>query len=295
MRKKILITGSSGFIGHIFLKDALNKKYYVVDILRTKNKKNRKLLRLKKLFPKSYKSIFFSKKRDIEKKLKNKNFDLVVNFATLYKNSHLNSEIPEFIDSNITFPSIVLDTISSRVKKFINFGTMMQHLDGLSHTPKNFYASTKSSFEMILNYYAFKNKKMRFYNLKLYESFFENDHRQKLIPTLFKNFKNNKITTINSRNLELNIIHVNDIINAIYTIIKHNVESGTYCLKNHKNVKIKSLIKSINNNSQKKIKIKFLQNRLIKPQKNFLKILPKWKPNIRIREKIENIFLNENS
>ena len=35
---------------------------------------------------------------------------------------------------------------------------------------------------------------MRFYNLKLYESFFENDHRQKLIPTLFKNFKNNKIT-----------------------------------------------------------------------------------------------------
>jgi nucleoside-diphosphate-sugar epimerase len=40
LRKKILITGSSGFIGHIFLKDALNKKYYVVDILRTKNKKN---------------------------------------------------------------------------------------------------------------------------------------------------------------------------------------------------------------------------------------------------------------
>ena len=70
MKKKILITGSSGFIGYIFLKDALNKKYYVVDILRTKNKKNKKLLRLKKLFPKSYKSIFFSKKSDIEKKIK---------------------------------------------------------------------------------------------------------------------------------------------------------------------------------------------------------------------------------
>ena len=35
----------------------------------------------------------------------------MINFATLYKNSHLNSEIPKFIDSNITFPSIVLDTI----------------------------------------------------------------------------------------------------------------------------------------------------------------------------------------
>ena len=109
----------------------------------------------------------------------------MINFATLYKNSHLNSEIPKFIDSNITFPSIVLDTISNNIKKFINFGTMMQHLDGVNHTPKNFYASTKSSFEMILNYFLLKIKKMKFYNLKLYESFFENDHRQKLIPTTF--------------------------------------------------------------------------------------------------------------
>ena len=172
MKKKILITGSSGFIGYIFLKDALKKNYFIVDILRTKNKKNRKLLRLKKLFPKSYKSVFFSKNSDIEKKLKNEDFDLMINFATLYKNSHLNSEISKFIDSNITFPSVILDVISNKLKKFINFGTMMQHLDGVNHAPKNFYASTKSSFEMILNYYAFKNKKMRFYNLKLYESFF---------------------------------------------------------------------------------------------------------------------------
>lgn len=295
MKKKILITGSSGFIGYIFLKDALSKNYYVTDILRIKNKKNKKLLKLKKIFPKSYKSIFFSKKSDIEKKLRSENFDILVNFATLYKNSHTSSEISRFIDSNITFPSIVLDAISNEVKKFINFGTMMQHLDGENHTPKNFYASTKSSFEMILNYYSFKNKKLRFYNLKLYESFFEKDHRQKLIPTLFKNFKSNNITTINSKNLELNIIHVNDIINAIYTIIKNNLKSGTYCLKNHKNIKIKSLIKSINNNSQKKIKIKFLHNRPIIPQRSFLKILPKWKPDIRIKDKIENIFLNEDS
>ena len=95
--------------------------------------------------------------------------------------------------------------------------------------------------------------------------------------------------------MELNIIHVNDIINAIYTIIKNNLKSGTYCLKNHKNIKIKSLIKSINNNSQKKIKIKFLHNRPIIPQRSFLKILPKWKPDIRIKDKIENIFLNEDS
>ncbi len=295
MKKKILITGSSGFIGYIFLKDALKKNYYIVDILRAKNKKNKKLLKLKKLFPKSYNSIFFSKKNNIKKELKGKKFDLLINFATLYKNSHLNSEIPEFIDSNITFPSIILDLISNNIKKFINFGTMMQHLDGKNHTPKNFYASTKSSFEMILNYFALKNKKLRFYNLKLYESFFENDHRHKLIPTLVKNFKNNKVTNINSKNLELNIIHANDILKAIYLIINNGVKSGTYCLKNQKNIKIKNLIEEINYNSKKKLRIRFLHNNPIKPQKSLLKILPKWKADITIKNKIKNIFLNGNS
>ncbi len=153
MKKKILITGSSGFIGYSFLRDALNKNYYIVDILRSKNRKNKKLIKLKKLFPKSYKSIFFSKNKDIAKKLINQKFDVVINFATLYKNTHLSSEIPKFIKSNITFPTIILDTISKDTKKFINFGTMMQHLDGKNHVPKNFYASTKSAFEMILNYF----------------------------------------------------------------------------------------------------------------------------------------------
>ena len=167
MKKKILLTGSSGFIGSIFLNDALNKGYHIVDILRIKNKNNQKLYELKKLFPKTYKSIFFVKNEDIIKKLKNEKFDSIINFATLYKNTHLNFEIPNFIESNITFPSLILDLVSKQTKKIINFGTMQQHLDGKNHTPKNFYASTKSAFEMILNYYFKNNKKFKLYNLKL--------------------------------------------------------------------------------------------------------------------------------
>ena len=71
--------------------------------------------------------------------------------------------------------------------------------------PKNFYASTKSALEMIINFYALKNKNLKFYNIKFYESFSENDQRKKLIPTLIKNYQNNKETKINSKKLELNI------------------------------------------------------------------------------------------
>ncbi len=295
MRKKILITGSSGFIGFIFLKDALSKNYFIVDILRKKNKNNKKLLKLKKMFPKSYKSIFFTKKEDIAKKLKDEKFDIAINFATLYKNNHLNSEIPKFIESNIIFPTMILDTIFRNIKIFINFGTMMQHLDGKNYVPKNFYASTKSAFEMTLNYFSTTNKKCKFYNLKFYESFSEIDTRNKLIPTMYKNYKKNKITYINSSKLELNIVHINDILKAIYIIINNNIKSGDYCLKNRKNINVKSLIKSINLKLKNKIKIKFLGNSLNKPPKNYLKTLPKWKSDISIQNKIKMKFLNENN
>ena len=293
MKKKILITGSSGFVGNLFLKSALKNGYQVIDILRDKNRKNNALNQLRKVYPKSYKSLFFKNYYEINKKLKNQKFDHFINFATLYKNSHSNSEIQNFIESNIVFPSVILDTILVKIKKIINFGTMMQHIDGKNYISQNFYASTKSAFEMILAYFIRKNRKIKFYNLKLYESYSELDKRKKLIPTLYKNFKKNKTTMIVSKNLELNIIHTEDLIRSIYLLLNTNIKSGNYCLKNERNIKIKKLVKSINNKLSKPLKVKFLSNKSLKPQKNFLKTLPKWKADIKIQKKIEKLFKNE--
>ena len=293
MKKKLLITGSSGFVGNLFLKNALKNGYHVVDVLRDKNKKNKDLNQLRKVYSKSYKSIFYKKYKDINKKLKNQKFDSFINFATLYKNSHLNNEIQSFIESNIVFPSIILDTIAVKIKKIINLGSMMQHIDGKNYIPQNFYASTKSAFEMICTYFIKKNKHMKFYNLKFYESFSELDKRKKLIPTLYKNFKKNKTTNIITKNLQLNVIHADDLIQSIYLLLKRNIKSGNYCLKNNKNIKINKLIKSINNKSPNPLRVKFLGNKSIKPNKNFLKTLPKWKADISIQKKIEKFFYNE--
>ena len=294
-KKTILITGSSGFIGNFFLKSALKKGYYVFDILRISNKKNKNLNQLRKEYSNSYKSFFFSNFKNLKKKLESKKFDYFINFATLYKNSHSNQEIPNFIESNIIFPSIVSDLIFKKTKKIINFGTMMQHNNGRDYIPKNFYASTKSAFEMILSYYKYANKNLKLYNLKFFESFSETDKRKKLIPTLLNNFKKNKTTQIISSNLELNIVHVDDIIKAIYIVLNNNVPSGSYCLKNSRNLKIKQLISNIIQKSQKKLKIRYMTNKINMPQKSYLKSLPKWKPDIRIKDKIENQFYNENN
>ena len=288
--KTILLTGTSGFIGKIFLKFILTKKYKVIDILRSKNRNNRSLNHLRKKYKNSYKSIFFKDENEINKKLRKKKIDFFINFATLYKNDHSHNEISKFVESNIYFPTIITDSIFLKIKKIINFGTMMQHSDGKTHSPKNFYASTKSAFEMILNYYTSQNKKLNQYNLKFYESFHEDDVRKKLIPTLIKNYRQKKTTFINSKKLQLNIIHVNDIINAVMIILQNNIKPGDYCLRQRKNFKINYLISKINAKLHKKLKIKYRNEKILKFKNSSLKILPKWKPKSDILNKIQDKF-----
>lgn len=294
-KKTILITGTSGFIGKLFLKDALRKGYNVIDILRFKNKKNKDLNSIRKNFSKNYKSIFFKNNNEIENKLYNLNVDFFINFATLYKNNHTHLEIPKFINSNITFPTIILDVIYKKVKKIINFGTMMQHLNGKDYMPKNFYASTKSALEMIINFYALKNKNLKFYNIKFYESFSENDQRKKLIPTLIKNYQNNKKTKINSKKLELNVIHANDIIKSVYIILRNSPKSGSYYLKQNKNIIISKLVSQLNQKLKKKIKVEYNDVKFDKIPKSKIKLLKKWKPDRFLEKKIVNKFINENN
>ena len=296
MEKKIIfITGSSGFLGKFFLESALSKGYKIIDILRLKNKSNKNLNFLRKKYANTYKSIFFKNNSEIEQKLKHEKIDYFINFATLYKNTHNHKDILKFTDSNIEFPTIVLDLVCSKVKKIINFGTMMQHTDGENHTPKNFYASTKSAFEMILNFYTSTYKNIKFYNLKFYESFAEKDQRKKLIPILFSNYRKNIVTKVNSNKLELNIIHVNDLINAIYIILKNNVKSGSYCLCQKNNIKISNLIFKINKILKRKLKIKYLNYKIEKIKKSKLKVLMRWKSDKEIEKKIINMFYNENN
>ena len=290
MKKKILITGTSGQIGNLFLDDALKKGFIVTDILRKKNLKNKNLILLRKKFKNNYKSIFFSKVHQLDKKLQNLNFDIFINFATKYKNKHENKDIPKFIESNIIFPSVILDKIHGKTKKFINIGTMMEHVDGKSYSPKNFYASTKSAFEILQNFYLL-GKKLKIYNLKFYESFTENDKRKKLIPILIRNFRKNKTSKIISKKLELNIIHVNDIFKAIYIIFNKNLQSGSYCLKQKKNINIYNFIKQTNKKIKKKIKVKFLNQKVYKISSNKLNIIPNWRADNKINIKIQKQFI----
>ena len=287
MKKRILITGSTGFIGSHIVNLLLKKNIYIYDILREKNKNSKYIKKLKK--NKNYFPIFYKKFKELEDKLKKIKINTVINCATYYSTKNDIKTIENLIQTNIIFCSVILETLKKKIKKFINFGSMMEYSGGNYFSPKNFYAITKFSFQKIEEFYKKYNPKIKFYDLKLYETYGDNDKREKIIPTIIKKYLQNKNMKIISKNLIMNFVHIESLMLAIEMIISNKIQEGEYCIKNKKFTKIKKIIDSLNNKLKKKIKVKYLTSEKFSNNNKKLKNLPYWSD----KKNIENFLLNK--
>ena len=137
----------------------------------------------------------------------------------------------------------------------------------------------------LIKYYKKELGKINFLNLTLSDTFGLKDKRNKLINILRLNYKKNCVTKIVSRNLYMNLLNVTDVENAIDLILKKNYKSDTYLLENNRIFKVIDLINNINKN-RKKIRVKWLSNKILKEKTYKFSVLKNWKP---INSKIEDI------
>ena len=282
MKKKILITGSTGFIGSHIKEYLLEKNYLVIDILRKKNKK-----KIKKIY-KNYKPIFYNNIYDLEKKIKKIQYNIIINCATFYSKNYDCKTVLELIKTNILFSTLIIIGNQKNLKKIINFDTMMQHSINENFNPMNVYAITKFAHKNISKFIISKNKNIKFYNFKLYETFGLNDKRNKLIPSIIKNYKKNKFTNIVSNNLEMNFTDINNIIQIIEKILNKNLYTPKeYILKNYKSVNIRELINECNQKLKKKIKVKYLSSKKI----NLIRIKNSKIQNMNLKSNIKDFIL----
>jgi len=272
LKKSILITGASGFVGSHVLDDCLKNNFNVHAIFRH-SKKNVSFTKKykKKIFP-----IFYNNIYEIKNKLTNCKIDYVIHCATHYIKKHDHNDIENIIKSNVLFSTILLDAVVNiKIKKFINLGTVWQHFNDTKNLAFNLYAATKQSFECIFNYYKNQYTKIKFYNILLTDTFGTNDKRKKLIPILLKNFNKKNQDKINiPKNLSMNLVNINEVTKCLNVLLKNNSESNYYVIKSKQDVKIFDLINFLNDNLEKKIKINWSKNiknyRIIK-LKNLLK------------------------
>ena len=272
--KKILITGSTGFIGsNIFLNIKNNFKIYL--LLRRKPRKKK----INFIKNQNIKIINFKNYDELNFKIKKITVDVIIHCATYYVKKHKDKDISKIIDSNILFPNIILKNLKKmEVKKFINFTTVWENYNAQKGRSFNLYSKSKQIFRKNIDFYKNNNKKIKFYNFFVSDTYGENDSRKKLINVLKNNYSKNKITKILSKKLYINLLNVKDILEAVNLIIDKKINPGNYVLKNKYNFSLQKIVSKINYNNRKKIKIKWISSKIIKEKFYEYKKLPYWKP-----------------
>ena len=269
VQRKILITGASGFIGSNIVKN-ISKSNKIFIISRDKKRNNSQ---------KNLRFINYKNFDELNSKLKKIKIDIVIHCATHYVKEHSYSDIQKFANSNILFGNIILENLNKmKVKKFINLSTVWENYNSIKDDNPNLYSVYKKIFSHLINFYKKKIINTSFYNIMLSDTFGVDDKRSKIINVLKDNYKINKKSTIISKNLYLNLLNVEDIVDAINIIVKKDIKPGQYLLKNTKDYKIEDIIEAFNKFFKRKIIVHWVSNKIIKQKIYPYKKLNNWTP-----------------
>jgi len=242
----VLITGATGFIGSNLAKALFDSGHKISLLVRPSSDLSGLSIGKKELSIHIYDGSYSS----ISKALSQDNIDLVIHCASLFLSSHREEDVERLIDSNIKFPSMLLESmVQHGVHKFINTGTSWQHYNDESYNPVNLYAATKQAFDDIVRYYLEVNS-IACITLKLFDTYGPNDGRGKLIGFLIKQIKEGGHVDMSPGEQEISLVHIDDVVTAYKLAIKELLglkkgSSREYGICSADTYKLRVLIKTI--------------------------------------------------
>lgn len=295
--KQILVTGGTGFIGSQLVERLLTENKSIIILKRSFSD----TWRIDHLIDKYSNNLTLLNIDEIELENIFSSYDIegIFHLAASYIKCPTHEDIITTVQSNIDFPTTLLDlAVRNDVEYFINTGTFFEYsLNKLPLTESskidslNFYSTSKISFENILKFYS-KEYGIKASTLKLYTPYGPKDDENKIIPYLIIKTLKKEEVNINNPNNRLDIVHVQDIINA-YIKVKENILNfnnyEVFNIAHDKSYSINEIYSSIkyNMNLEKKLNINedaistFSDTTKVKNMLN-------WEPKLGIDEGIKN-------
>ncbi len=208
----VLLTGATGFLGSHLLEALIQQGYSVVVLKRSTSN----LWRIEHLAG-QYKS-YDVDTRPISEVFEYETIDVVIHMATLYRKFDNGNEVSEMLDSNVIFPTEILEAgVRNGIKGFINTGTFFEYDcrrqpidENAPIKPFNFYAKTKLAFEAVLKTHS---DKIMVNTFRLFSPYGEKDN-QKLVPMIIQKALMGQPIELSEGLQKIDLIYVRDIVAA---------------------------------------------------------------------------------
>ena len=280
MKKTILLTGATGFLGSHLLEKFFKEGHKVIILKRSFSN----IWRINHLLNNI---VYYDiDKNKLEIPFKENKIDIVIHTATNYGRE--NEKSSEIVKSNLFFPLELLEiAISFNTDTFFNTDTIL-------YKYLNFYSLSKKQFVEWAKLFC---NKIKIINLKLEHMYGEKDDFTKFVPFIIKqllmNVKKIKLTKGEQKR---DFIYVSDIVNAYYDIFLQVKNFGEgfheYEIGSGEAIKIKSLVqllKKLTNNKNTVLSfgdLPYRKNEIMESKSNIKKIKEEigWQPQVALKE-----------
>tara|TARA_B100001173_G_scaffold105778_1_gene91584 strand:+ start:528 stop:1538 length:1011 start_codon:yes stop_codon:yes gene_type:complete len=277
VKKKILVTGSEGFIGSHLVEKLLKLNFSVTALIQYNSFNS--LGWLKDIKNQNKLTIIFGDIRDPQCTDKIcKNADIIFNLAALISIPYSYNSTKSYIDTNILGTNNILHSAKKfKVKKFIQtstsevYGTPMTVPIKETHplNAQSPYAATKiASDQLALSFYLSYDLPVTV--IRPFNTFGPRQSLRAIIPTIIDQFidEKNNFLKLGSINTKRDFNFIDDIVDGfIKTINKNSIIGEVVNIGSGKEYSIKDIIKIVEKISGRKLKL-LQESKRIRPKKS---------------------------
>lgn len=212
---KILITGSTGFIGKTLVPYLSRfRKEDTIGLL------VRNVPKAQSLFSYVPVHIININEKHWENEVIKFNADVVIHMATLFNKRCDAESAQQIIYTNITLSTLLLEAVShTDCSSFINIGTFTEFLYGAgNYFPNNLYSATKTALRPIIQFYQTQSA-WKWINLIVYSPYGRKNENKKVLDYMVEALDSPHTVKFTKGEQILDFIHVDDIADFFMTLL----------------------------------------------------------------------------
>lgn len=165
--------------------------------------------------------------------------DVVLHLATNFIAGHRPDEIPELVDANVTFGTLIAEAAAQA--RFVTIGSAWEHFEGHEYDPVSLYAATKRAFADVLGYFE-AVRGLRVHEVVLFDTYGPGDVRAKLIPSLMRAAATGTALEMSDGEQLIDLTYVDDIVRGLVSVVLDEHAPSSSVLRSGAPLRIRDLV-----------------------------------------------------